>query len=76
MTPAEQYRALASKLKAKAANERDEILASEWMQLARSYLRLAEQADQNTLATSGSRSAQSFRSTTEQRELIHAGSAS
>ncbi len=50
MTPAEQYRALASKLKAKAANERDEILASEWRQLARSYLRLAEQADQNTLA--------------------------
>ncbi len=50
MTPAEQYRALASKLKAPAANERDEILASEWMQLARSYLRLAEQADQNTLA--------------------------
>ncbi len=50
MTPAEQYRVLASKLKAKAANERDEILASEWMQLARSYLRLAEQADQNTLA--------------------------
>ncbi len=50
MTPAEQYRALASKLKAKAANERDVILASEWMQLARSYLRLAEQAEQNTLA--------------------------
>ncbi len=50
MTPADQYRTLASKLKAKAANERDHILASEWMQLARSYLRLAEQADQNTRA--------------------------
>ncbi len=50
MTPAEQYRTLASKLEAKAANEHDQILAMEWMQLARSYLRLAEQAEQNTLA--------------------------
>ncbi len=50
MTPAEQYRALAAKLKAKAGSEANEALASEWMQLARGYLRLAEQADLNTQA--------------------------
>ncbi len=50
MTPAEQYRAFALELKAKAASETNEMLASEWAQLAQAYLRLAEQADQNTLA--------------------------
>lgn len=50
MTPADEYRTLAIKLRAKASQEKDETLASEWRQLARSYLRLAEQAEQNTLA--------------------------
>jgi len=50
MTPAEQYRALAAKLKAKAGGEANRALASEWMQLAQGYLRLAEQADQNRRA--------------------------
>jgi hypothetical protein len=50
MTPAEQYRALAAELRAKAASETNETLVAEWTQLAQSYLRLAEQADQNTLA--------------------------
>jgi hypothetical protein len=50
MTPAEHYRTLAAKLKAKAANESSKSLAAEWTQLAQSYLRLAEQADQNRLA--------------------------
>jgi len=50
MTPADQYRALAAKLRAKAGSEANQALASEWMQLAQGYLRLAEQADQNRLA--------------------------
>ena len=50
MTSADQYRMLAAKLKAKAANELNETLASEWVQLAQAYLRLAEQADQNRRA--------------------------
>ncbi len=50
MTPAEQYRILAAKLKAKAGSEANEGLASEWRQLAQGYLRLAEQADQNRLS--------------------------
>jgi hypothetical protein len=50
MTSADQYRTLAAKLKTKAANELSETLASEWVQLAQAYLRLAEQADQNRRA--------------------------
>lgn len=50
MTPADGYRTLALKLRAKAAREQDQALATEWRQLANSYLRLAEQAEQNTLA--------------------------
>ena len=50
MTSADRYRTLAAKLKAKAANEPSEALASEWMRLAQAYLRLAGQADQNRLA--------------------------
>lgn len=47
MTPADSYRKLAVELKAKAAKETSPDLACEWDHLARCYLRLAQQADQN-----------------------------
>lgn len=47
MTQADSYRMLAAELKAKAAKEANTSLASEWQHLARCYLRLAQQADQN-----------------------------
>ncbi len=50
MTPAEQYRGIAAELEAKAAKERNNQLAAEWVSLARCYLRLAEQAETNSLA--------------------------
>lgn len=48
MSPADQYRKLAAELQAKATIESDESHAAELDALARSYLRLAEQADQNS----------------------------
>ncbi len=48
MTNADSYRKIAAELKAKAAKERSAQLASELDSLARCYLRLAEQADQNS----------------------------
>lgn len=48
MRSADQYRKLASELKARAASERNQSVASELDGLARSYLRLAEQAEQNS----------------------------
>ena len=48
MTPANQYRALASGLRAKACAEVSEHLKAEWEILAQCYLRLAEQAEKNS----------------------------
>jgi hypothetical protein len=48
MSPADQYRQLAAELGCKARGERNESLAAELSALARAYLRLAEQADQNS----------------------------
>jgi hypothetical protein len=42
MTPAEQYRALAAKLDAKASAETDPQIRAEWHHLAMNYLRLAK----------------------------------
>ena len=47
MTAAEQYRALAAQLRARAQNEDSAQLRAEWEHLARCYVRLAEQADRN-----------------------------
>jgi hypothetical protein len=49
MTPAEYYRRVASELSAKAENTTLPQLAVQWRDLANCYLRLAEQADQNSL---------------------------
>lgn len=48
MTPWEQYRVKAAELHARAACENDSALRIELENLARSYLRLAEQAEQNS----------------------------
>ncbi len=48
MTTANSYRKIAAELKAKAAKERSPDVASELDNLARCYVRLAEQADQNS----------------------------
>ena len=48
MRSADQYRKLSAELKVKAANEQDQSLASELDVLARSFLRLAEQAERNS----------------------------
>jgi hypothetical protein len=50
MTTADQYRVLAAELRAKAiAAVAGSAVAGEFEHLARSYLRLAEQADRNSL---------------------------
>jgi hypothetical protein len=49
-SPADQYRKMAAELNAKAAREHDETLTSELTNLARCYVRLAEQADINSNA--------------------------
>ena len=48
MSPAQQYRKLAAQLAAKARNEKDRAAKVEWEHLAKSYLRLAEQAEKNS----------------------------
>ena len=48
MRSADQYRKLAAELKAKAMSERNQGVAAELDGLARSYLRLAAQAEQNS----------------------------
>jgi hypothetical protein len=48
MRSADQYRKLAAELKAKASSEHNQGIAAELDGLARSYLRLAEQAEQNS----------------------------
>jgi hypothetical protein len=44
----DQYRIIAAELQAKAANEQNEMIAAEWNNLARAYLKLAGHADKNT----------------------------
>ena len=48
MRTADQYRQLAAELKAKASSEQNQSVAAELDNLARSYLRLAAQAEQNS----------------------------
>lgn len=50
MNPADQYRKIAAELRAKAAREPNPKLSAQWHNLARCYLRLAEQADANSFA--------------------------
>lgn len=47
MTSADSYRRMAAELRARAVNAPSTRLATEWDNLARCYLRLAGQADQN-----------------------------
>jgi hypothetical protein len=47
MTPAEQYRTLAAKLRAEARTVDSASVAEEWEHLAGCYDRLASQADNN-----------------------------
>jgi hypothetical protein len=48
MTPADRYRALAAHLRTCAAREQRPMLRTQWAKLAQCYVRLAEQADQNS----------------------------
>lgn len=47
MTPAQQYRVLASRLRARARFAETPRLVSEWEHLALCYIRLARQAEEN-----------------------------
>jgi hypothetical protein len=47
VSTADQYRIRAAELRAKAHEERNPRLAAEYEHLAKSYIRLAEQADRN-----------------------------
>jgi len=47
MTSADHYRALAAQCDAKAKQEADWKIRAEWEHLARSYRRLAQQAERN-----------------------------
>lgn len=49
MTSADSYRKIAVHLRTKAANEKVPDLARQFEDLAKCYLRLAEQADKNRL---------------------------
>ncbi len=49
MTPAEQYRAKAAELRAKAQLESNRSTQTELEGMAASYIRLADQADRNSL---------------------------
>ena len=48
MTPGEQYRRLAAEFRARAKHAPAAHLTAQWDHLAQCYLRLAEQADQNS----------------------------
>ena len=50
MSPADRYRKLAAELEAKARRHGNDTVRSEWYNLARGYLRLAEHAERNSLA--------------------------
>ena len=48
MSPADRYRALAAHLRTRAIREHSAALRAQWANLAQCYVRLAEQADQNS----------------------------
>ena len=48
MSAADRYRTLAAHLRARAAREQRPMLRTQWAKLAQCYVRLAEQADQNS----------------------------
>ena len=48
MTKAEQYRNRAAELRTRAKNETSPLIRSEWENLAKAYIHLAEQADRNS----------------------------
>jgi hypothetical protein len=48
MSPADRYRALAAHLRSRATQEQSLMLRTQWANLAQCYVRLAEQADQNS----------------------------
>ena len=48
MTPADQYRAMAADLAARARGETDPFGKTEYIKLSQAYLRLAEQAERNS----------------------------
>jgi len=50
MSPTDRYRALAAHLRTRASREQSPALRVAWANLARCYVRLAEQADQNSRA--------------------------
>jgi hypothetical protein len=50
MSPADRYRALAAHLRSRATQEQSLMLRTQWANLAQCYVRLAEQADQNSRA--------------------------
>lgn len=50
MSPADRYRALAADLRSRAIQEQSPLLREQWAHLSQCYLRLAEQADQNSRA--------------------------
>lgn len=50
MAPSVQYRKLAAQLRAKARVETSPLLRGEWEHLANCYIRLAQQAEQNSKA--------------------------
>jgi hypothetical protein len=50
MSPADRYRALAAHLRTRAVQEQSPMLRAQWANLAQCYVRLAEQADQNSRA--------------------------
>ena len=48
MSPADRYRALAAHLRTRATQEASPLLRSQWAKLSQCYVRLAEQADENS----------------------------
>jgi hypothetical protein len=50
MSPADRYRALAAHLRSRVMQEQTPQLRAQWANLAQCYVRLAEQADQNSRA--------------------------
>ena len=50
MSPADRYRTLAAHLRSRAMQEQSPLLRGQWAHLSQCYLRLAEQADQNSRA--------------------------
>jgi hypothetical protein len=50
MSPADRYRALAAHLRSRATREESPTLRAQWANLAQCYVRLAEQADENSRA--------------------------